>query len=92
MSPLVDLPNVTHEQGGTNMATTDRRYPAITLYDAALCAVFGALVSAALTLAVQDTSWTHGATACAQPITTGTHDTVVHPGGVIAVTNDSCHP
>jgi len=49
-------------------------------------------VSAALTLAVQDTSWTHGATACAQPITTGTHDTVVHPGGVIAVTNDPCHP
>ncbi|MCP2627127.1 hypothetical protein NLB33_30225 [Mycolicibacterium smegmatis] len=71
---------------------TNSRYRAITIYDAALCAVFGALVSAGVTLAVQDGSWTHGATACAQPITAEAHDAVVHPGGVIAVTDDLCHP
>ena len=74
------------------MATTDRRYPAITIYDAALCAVFGALASAGLTLAVHDSSWTQGATPCAHQITADARNIGAYPAGVVSATDDQCHP
>ncbi|AKS36839.1 hypothetical protein [Mycolicibacterium goodii] len=72
------------------MATTHRPSTAITVYDAALCAVFGALVSAAVMLAGQDGSWTQRATPCAQQI--DAYPAAAQPVGIVAVTTDPCHP
>lgn len=74
------------------MANTKRRYVAITPYDAALCTVFGALAAAAVMLAMQDPSWTHRASSCAQPITADANLVAAPPVGAIAATGDLCHP
>lgn len=72
------------------MANAHRRTTAISLYDAALCAVFGALASAAVLLAAQDAVWTQRATPCAQQI--DVHPATAQPVGVFAATTDPCHP